>query len=96
MAKKFLNFTIAVPSLDLGDYCQSIMDGSNAAGVPLTKVADALVKGNTEVWRLTARVGHGKARRKVAVTGYESGSITFQGLDPNGLGLVDVQVVNKW
>lgn len=89
------NFSVVVPIAELKGYLQDVLIAGNDAGIPLREVPEGQVKGNTEVWRLTARVGHGKARRKVSVSCYESGSITFQGINPERIGLDD-EIVNKW
>jgi len=93
------NFSVVVPLAELKGYLQIVLDAGNKGGVPLRAVAKKDVTGNTEVWRLKAKVGHGKTgvnkRRTVIVSAYESGSVNFQGVNPERIGL-DETIVNKW
>ena len=93
---KYNNFAIVVPAKELRAYIEDVLDGGANAGLSLNRVPDKDVKGNTEVWRVWTRVGHGPKRHKVSVSGYESGSVNFQGIHPNkDLGLEET-VVNSW
>lgn len=83
------NFSVVVPPLHIPDFKQLCINAaSEKAGLELK---DAEAKGTGEVWRLTARLG----KTKVNVSAYNSGSVTFQGLDPRKL-KIKYRVVNSW
>ena len=93
---KHRNFSIVVPTSELQAYVETVLDAGEKAGVPFNRVSDENVKGNTEEWRVWTRVGHGRKRRKISISGYTSGSVNFQGIHPIDDLKLDATVVNSW
>lgn len=93
---KHTNFSIVVPASELQAYVETVLDAGEKAGVPFNRVSDESVKGNTEEWRVWTRVGHGRKRHKISISGYTSGSVNFQGIHPIDDLELDVTVVNSW
>jgi len=85
------NYLIAVPVLALESFRKLVVRSAKKEAQMLL-VQQPEVNGRSEVWRLTARLGP----RKVAVSAYETGSVCFQGLNPNKDCKLNVTILKDW
>lgn len=85
------NFLIAVPVLALDSFMQLVVISAEEE-VQMQLVQQPEVNGRAEVWRLAARLG----QRKISVSAYQTGSVCFQGLNPNKDCKLDVKILKRW
>lgn len=81
------NFTVAVPAALIAEFKDKVAEAAKANDVLLM---DAQANGCKQVWAL-----RGYDKPVPVVTGYESGKVTFQNLNPTRIGL-EVKIITRW